>query len=99
MRDPHLQGSVSKPIGQHHSSSKHRTYSGNQASTNHIEGKTIVIGSSFDILGQPGYENGIDIRGAQTSTLLQHNSCASRDVEARLPDRPCAATAWCHHLP
>ncbi len=35
-------------------------------------GKTILIGTSFDIPERPGYENGIVIRGAQTGTFLQH---------------------------
>ncbi len=35
-------------------------------------GKTILIGTTFDIPGQPGYENGIAIRGAQGGIFLQH---------------------------
>ncbi len=35
-------------------------------------GKTILIGTTFDIPGQPGYENGIIIRGAQAGVFLQH---------------------------
>ncbi|MBV9268037.1 MAG: hypothetical protein JO061_17855 [Acidobacteriaceae bacterium] len=35
-------------------------------------GKTILLGTTFDIPGQVGYENGIVIRGAQTGTFLQH---------------------------
>lgn len=35
-------------------------------------GKTILMGTTFDIPGQAGYENGITIRGAQTGMFLQH---------------------------
>lgn len=35
-------------------------------------GKTILIGTTFDIPGKSGYENGIVIRGAQNGTFLQH---------------------------
>jgi apolipoprotein N-acyltransferase len=35
-------------------------------------GKTMLIGTTFDIPGQPGYENGIVIRGAQAGVFLQH---------------------------
>ena len=35
-------------------------------------GRTMLIGTTFDIPGQPGYENGIVIRGAQAGVFLQH---------------------------
>jgi len=35
-------------------------------------GKTILIGTTFDLPGKSGYENGIVIRGAQNGTFLQH---------------------------
>lgn len=31
-----------------------------------------MIGTTFDIPGKPGYENGIVIRGGQNGTFLQH---------------------------
>jgi apolipoprotein N-acyltransferase len=34
--------------------------------------KTILIGTTLDIEGRPGYENGVIMRGAQTGTFLQH---------------------------
>lgn len=34
-------------------------------------GKTVLIGTTFDIPGNPGYENGAVIRGAQTGRFLQ----------------------------
>ncbi len=35
-------------------------------------GKAILIGTTFDIPEQPGYENGIVIRGVQAGVFLQH---------------------------
>jgi apolipoprotein N-acyltransferase len=35
-------------------------------------GKTVLIGTTLDIEGRPGYENGVIMRGAQTGTFLQH---------------------------
>lgn len=35
-------------------------------------GKTILIGTTFDIPGKSGYENGIVVRGAQNGVFLQH---------------------------
>jgi hypothetical protein len=35
-------------------------------------GKTILIGTTLDIAGRPGYENGVIMRGAQAGTFLQH---------------------------
>lgn len=34
-------------------------------------GKTILVGTTFDIIGQPGYENGVVLRGARTGTFFQ----------------------------
>jgi apolipoprotein N-acyltransferase len=34
-------------------------------------GKTVLIGTTFDIPSQPGYDNGIVVRGSQTGRLLQ----------------------------
>jgi apolipoprotein N-acyltransferase len=34
-------------------------------------GKTILIGTTLDIPGQPGYKNAVVIRGAETGTFLQ----------------------------
>lgn len=35
-------------------------------------GKTVLIGTTVDIEGRPGYENGVIMRGAQAETFLQH---------------------------
>lgn len=35
-------------------------------------GKTVLVGTTFDILGKWEYESGIAIRGAQTGVFLQH---------------------------
>ncbi len=35
-------------------------------------GKTILVGTTFDIPGKSGYKNGIVVRGAQNGTFLQH---------------------------
>jgi hypothetical protein len=36
------------------------------------QGKTVLIGTTFDILSQPGSDNGLVARGAQSGTFLQH---------------------------